>query len=524
MDVCQECLDTSQSFDSVGIPFVIDNCAICIICNDRSQFVGPLRVQHTSVETTHVQPVRRMLVQLLFISRRMQGKRSKYHVPNAIYDPNLPLNILGIPFLGDHFGAKDTVPTRGDDGSYVRSSASKTTFMWDHGQHSRDFTHDAQSLPVLTLDIGVGYFQALCTRVRRQYEDTIHFAFSSAHSILTDEPTTPLRSRMDVAPVTPDTDFTLGQDVLYTDGTGSQSRMVYKGATPDGLWYTLHRVDGSKVVTPQSHVRFLEQPDFSIIPSTPLDYRNEVGIGISKEEAQELAYPRILSPSQQKLLSWHHRLYHLPFARLFQLAQWKILPRSILGSEANPPLCVACQFGQAHCRPWRSKNKASGSIRRASETQPGDGTSVNQIVSAQPGLIPQMAGFLASDRIWGTTNFCDHASNFVYVQLMRNFTLEETLLANRAYEKVLKQAGRTALHYHADNGRFTDKGFHKDINDKGQEITFCGVGAHHQNGIIENRNKQLTLGARTLLMHGMRHWPQMVDSLFWPFAMKAMAE
>jgi hypothetical protein len=107
---------------------------------------------------------------------------------------------------------------------------------------------------------------------------------------------------------------------------------------------------------------------------------------------------------------------------------------------------------------------------------------------------------------------------------MRNFTLEKTLLAKRAYEKVLKRAGRTAWHYHADNRRFSDKGFHKDIDDKGQEITFCGVGVHHQNGIIENRNKQLTLGAHTLLLYGIRHWPQLVDSLFWQFAMKAMAE
>jgi hypothetical protein len=75
---------------------------------------------------------------------------------------------------------------------------------------------------------------------------------------------------------------------MYTDDKGSQ--MVYEGATPDGLWHTLQRDDGSKVVTPPSHVHFLDQPDFSNIPSTPLDYRNEVGIGISKEGAQELAY------------------------------------------------------------------------------------------------------------------------------------------------------------------------------------------------------------------------------------------
>jgi hypothetical protein len=96
--------------------------------------------------------------------------------------------------------------------------------------------------------------------------------------------------------------------------------MVYEGATPDGLCHTLCRDDGSKVVTPPSHVHFLEQPDFSNILSTPLDYRNEVGIGITKEEAQELAYPCILSPSQQELLSWHHCLYQLPSQQ--ELLSW----------------------------------------------------------------------------------------------------------------------------------------------------------------------------------------------------------
>jgi hypothetical protein len=57
---------------------------------------------------------------------------------------------------------------------------------------------------------------------------------------------------------------------------------------------------------------------------------------------------------------------------------------------------------------------------------------------------------------------------------MKNFTLEETLSAKKAYEKVLAQAGRSVKIYHADadNGRFSDKGFHQDITDKGQSITF----------------------------------------------------
>ena len=34
----------------------------------------------------------------------------------------------------------------------------------------------------------------------------------------------------------------------------------------------------------------------------------------------------------------------------------------------------------------------------------------------------------------------------------------------------------------------------------------------------------LTLGARNLLLHGMQMWPTMIDSMFWPFSMKAVAE
>ena len=88
----------------------------------------------------------------------------------------------------------------------------------------------------------------------------------------------------------------------------------------------------------------------------------------------------------------------------------------------------------------------------------------------------------------------------------------------------MAQAGRNVKHYHADNGRFADNSFIDAINTKYQKITFCGVGAHHQNGIIENKSKMLTLGACTLLLHGMRMLPPTIDSMFWPFAMKVVAK
>ena len=79
-------------------------------------------------------------------------------------------------------------------------------------------------------------------------------------------------------------------------------------------------------------------------------------------------------------------------------------------------------------------------------------------------------------------------------------------------------------HNHADNGRFADHEFLPSVNSKDPEITFCGVGAHHQSGIVEGKIRVLTQGSRILVLHAMIMWPQMIDLMFWPFAFKAVAE
>ena len=149
---------------------------------------------------------------------------------------------------------------------------------------------------------------------------------------------------------------------------------------------------------------------------------------------------------------------------MFHLATLGILPKRLLECRAKPPMCVACPFGQAHQRLWRVKGKKSGLIRKPAQTLPECGVSVDQIVSAQPGLIPQMSGFLTSKRIWGSTTFVDHASDYVYVHLMEDLTLDETLLAKEALEKLMAQASRTIMHKHADNGRFANNGFIDAVN------------------------------------------------------------
>jgi hypothetical protein len=103
---------------------------------------------------------------------------------------------------------------------------------------------------------------------------------------------------------------------------------------------------------------------------------------------------------------------------------------------------------------------------------------------------------------------------------MRDLTLDETILAKHAYERFLSLIGVTSKAYHADNGRFADKGFRNDCISCNQVITFCGIGSHHQNGIAERKIKELTLGGRTLLLHAKRMLPEYISTIVWPFALK----
>jgi hypothetical protein len=103
---------------------------------------------------------------------------------------------------------------------------------------------------------------------------------------------------------------------------------------------------------------------------------------------------------------------------------------------------------------------------------------------------------------------------------MQNLSLEETILAKHGYERFLAAIGVTAKAYHADNGRFADKGFCDECTSSNQVITFCGVSSHHQNGIAEQKIKELTLVACTLLLHAKCMLPEYISMIMWPFALK----
>ncbi len=151
---------TTVSFDTDGIPFIVNNSATCIITNEWSLFVGklvPVQVQADTIEATQVRHHYEGTMRLELVNDA--NIKHTYDVPGAIYDPSLKFNLLGILKLANFFSDKNSIPGNDVDsnGTTVKSSGCCSRLTWDHGQHMRNFTHGDSTLPKIILYQGNGY-------------------------------------------------------------------------------------------------------------------------------------------------------------------------------------------------------------------------------------------------------------------------------------------------------------------------------------------------------------------------------
>ena len=112
----------------------------------------------------------------------------------------------------------------------------------------------------------------------------------------------------------------------------------------------------------------------------------------------------------------------------------------------------------------------------------------------------------------------DYVSVFVHIGLMSDQSGDATLQSKHDFEHICATRGLNVKAYNADNGRFAERSFLDDCKKCLQRLTFCGAGAHHQNEISEN---DMTLTARTLLIHAQSFWPKHTTTMLCPFALKA---
>ncbi len=68
-----------------------------------------------------------------------------------------------------------------------------------------------------------------------------------------------------------------------------------------------------------------------------------------------------------------------------------------------------------------------------------------------------------------------------------------------------------------------DNAFRQACHEARQQLTFCGVNAHFQNGIAERCIRDLSESARKQLLHARARWPQAVHFALWPYALRNAA-
>jgi hypothetical protein len=65
-----------------------------------------------------------------------------------------------------------------------------------------------------------------------------------------------------------------------------------------------------------------------------------------------------------------------------------------------------------------------------------------------------------------------------------------------------------------------DNAWKHDTIQKNQQMTMCGVNAHHQNGVVERRIRQLQDMTRTSLLQASMLWKDAINSHLWRYAMR----
>ena len=115
-------------------------------------------------------------------------------------------------------------------------------------------------------------------------------------------------------------------------------------------------------------------------------------------------------------------------------------------------------------------------------------------------------------------------SYLIYLFLIRSTSQEKTLSGKEAFEIWDETFGFKVNRYHVYNGIFSEQPFRSAVEDSNHTITFCAVGYHHQNSIVERKIKALTLGARTLLLNAKIYFPEAINTMLWPYSLKPCVE
>ena len=240
----------------------------------------------------------------------------------------------------------------------------------------------------------------------------------------------------------------------------------------------------------------------------------------------------------KELLKWHTRLGHIGLKQVQNIMKTGGLGHSPLiraASKINLQektiVCSSCAYGKAKRRSKLTKGHQIESQATKPMMQekllsketliPGQKVSMDHFIVSTPGRLFSSRGRESQDSMYkGGLIFVDHASTYVHVEPVVNFTAGEAVRAKRAFESEMHSMGVTVVNYHSDNGVFTAAEFQDELIKLSQDIKLSGVGAHHQNAVAERMIGVVVSMARTMMLHAKMRWPKAIGTKLWPMAMK----
>ena len=479
---------TTTRFDSDSVIIHVDNCASRCITNALSDFVkAPQQVVGRVKGMGGDKVAVRAVGTIRWTVDDDDGVPHSFVIPGSLYIPDSPARL----FSPQHWAQerKDNAPKI--NGSWQATFADHVMLVWGQQKYRKRIPFDKSNVATFATSAGCKnfrIFRACLDATGEDEETTGGYTAFDANLIVDDEDDYPQNGEYADEGNSSDDDASL-TPIIQPPDTNNQ------GQHEDDSDPGYSKTTGNHETSYDRYASLIEE-----VPEDEFDGR--------------------MKPTSELML-WHCRLGHVPFSRLQQMAKNGQLPKRL--SDCRVPKCPACIYGKMTRRAKRTKNEAS-KIEARTITGPGACVSVDQLESSTLGLIGHMKGMPTVQRYRCATVYVDHYSRLSYIHLQKQLTSEETVQGKVAFEKYCEARGVTVRHYHADNGRFSDKGFVNHVAKCRQSITYCGVNAHFQNGMAEKRIRDLQDQTTTMLMHAESKWPDIISTNLWPYALREANE
>jgi hypothetical protein len=207
-----------------------------------------------------------------------------------------------------------------------------------------------------------------------------------------------------------------------------------------------------------------------------------------------------LTARQHQKLYLHEICAHEGFQNLNTWIRRGCFPgvTSSLASEPDP-ICASCVFGKAR---KKCHNSHVGQIT-SGHTKPGQGVSSDGLESGTPGRPFTTKGSPSKIRYNYVSFRVDHHSALVYVTFHSSKAASKLVASKTEFEHFAARFNVRIESIRADNGIYSAKLFREACSKQQQDLTFCAVGAHWQNGAAERFIGTITQRALTILLHAM---------------------